>query len=133
MPAMANITVKKNDGVTDQIWTSVQASGGDKSPAIWRNLSVGSAPAYNPELRMTSRPNQDGTVRRVEWIMTWPQTAVGTDGVTRKLNIFNLSPGGAVVPQGMANVDLNEASAQGANLVASPLFKSCLSSGFAPQ
>lgn len=133
MPSMANITVKKADGTTDQIWTAVQASGGDKSPAIWRNLTVGSAPAYNPELRMTSRPNQDGTVRRIDVVMTWPQTAVGTDGVTRKLNVFSFTPSGVVVPQGMDSTNLGEAAAQSSNLLASALIKSCLSSGFAPQ
>jgi hypothetical protein len=131
MPTMANITVKKNDGTTDQIWTSVQASGGDRSPAIWRNTSVGTAAAFNPEMRMTSRPNADLTVRRVEGSISWPQSVVGTDGVTRKVNTFSFKFEG-VVPQGMPAADLNEAASQSTNLVASVLFKDSLKQGFAP-
>lgn len=132
MPVMASITVKKNDGTTDQIWTAVQASGGDKSPAIWRNLSVGSAPAFQPEMRMTSRPNADGSVRRIEGTIDWKQTAVGSDGVTRRINVFYLKFEG-VIPQGMATVDQVEACSQSSNLVGAALFKSSLKDGFAPQ
>jgi hypothetical protein len=129
---MANITVKKNDGTTDQVWTSVQASGGDKSPAIWRNLSVGTAASFNPEAKMMSRPNGDGTIRRVEGMIDWKQSAVGTDGITRKVNV-GLFSFNAVVPQGMPAADVNEFVSQATNLVASVLFKDSLKSGFAPQ
>lgn len=132
MPAMANITVKKNDGVTDQIWTSVQASGGDRSPAIWRNTSVGTAPSFNPEASMTSRPNSDKTVRRVEGQINWVQSAVGTDGITRKVNVA-LAKFEFVVPLGMPSADLNEFAAQSTNLIASVLFKDSVKAGFAPN
>jgi len=132
MPNMAAITVKKNDGTTDQVWTNVQASGGDKSPAIWRNTSVGIASSFNPEMRMTSRPNSDGTVRRVEGTIDWKQSATGTDGITRKVNVgaFKFE---VVVPQGMPTADLDEFASQSTNLIASVLFKDSLKSGFAPQ
>lgn len=132
MPNMAAITVKKNDGTTDQVWTNVQASGGDKSPAIWRNQSVGPAASFMPEMRMTSRPNGDGTVRRVEGTIDWKQYATGTDGVNRKVNV-GLLKFEAVVPQGMPATDLNEFASQSSNLVGSALFKQCLKDGFAPQ
>lgn len=132
MPNMAAITVKKNDGTTDQVWTNVQASGGDKSPAIWRNQSVGPAASFMPEMRMTSRPNGDGTVRRVEGTIDWKQYATGTDGVNRKVNV-GLLKFEAVVPQGMPAADLNEFASQSSNLVGSALFKQCLKDGFAPQ
>lgn len=130
MPAMAAITVKKNDGTTDQVWTNVQASGGDKSPAIWRNTSVGTAASFNPSMKQTSRPNGDGTVRRVEGVIAWPQTVVGTDGLTRVVNTFLLKFEG-VVPQGMPPADVNEAASQSTNLVASVLMKDSLKTGFA--
>jgi hypothetical protein len=127
---MAAVTVKKNDGTTDQIWSNVQASGGDRSPAIWRNASVGSAPAFNPEARMTSRPNADLSVRRLDVNFAWPQSVVGTDGVTRKVNTMSFK-GEYVVPQGMPDADRNEAASQFANLLASVLFKDCAKVGFA--
>lgn len=132
MPNMAAITVKKNDGTTDQVWTNIQASGGDRSPAIWRNLSQGAAPAFNPEMRMTSRPNGDGTVRRVEGTIDWKQSATGTDGIVRKVNV-GLFKFEFVVPQGMPSTDTDEFASQSANLAASVLFKDCIKAGFAPN
>lgn len=132
MPNMAAITIKQDDGTTDQIWTNVQASGGDKSPAIWRNTSVGIAPSFQPEMRMTSRPNGDGTVRRLEGQIDWKQSATGVDGITRKVNVGFLKFE-VVVPQGMPTTDLNEFASQSSNLIGSALFKSCVKDGFAPQ
>lgn len=132
MPTMAAITVKKNDGTTDQIWTNVQASGGDKSPAIWRNQSVGPAPSFMPEMRMSSRPNGDGSVRRLEGTIDWKQSALGTDNITRKVNV-GLVKFEVVVPQGMPTADLNEFASQASNLLGSTLFKFCVKDGFAPQ
>lgn len=132
MPNMAAVTVKKNDGTTDQVWTNVQASGGDKSPAIWRNTSVGSAPVFNPEAKMTSRPNADGTVRRVEGTIDWKQSAVGSDGVTRKINVA-LCKFEFVCPQGMPSTDINEFASQSAGLIKSSLFTDSIKAGFAPQ
>jgi len=132
MPAMASITVKKNDGTTDQVWTAVQASGGDKSPAIWRNQSVGVAPSFMPEMRVSSRPNQDGTVRRIEGQIDWKQSALGTDNITRKVNVGYIKFE-VVDPQGMLTADLNEFASQGSNLLGSALFKQIIKDGFAPQ
>ena len=36
MPSMASITVKKYDGTTDIVFDALSASGGDNSPAVWR-------------------------------------------------------------------------------------------------
>lgn len=132
MPNMAAITVKKNDGTTDQIWSNIQASGGDRSPAIWRNTSVGSAAAFNPTALMMSRANADNSVRRVEGSVAWPQSVIGGDGLTRKVNtgLFKFE---VVVPLGMPSADVNEFVSQSVNLVASVLFKDSIKSGFAPN
>jgi hypothetical protein len=36
MPTMASLTVKKYDEVTNIVYDAVSASGGDGSPAVWR-------------------------------------------------------------------------------------------------
>jgi len=131
MANIANITVKKNDGTTDQIWTAVQASGGDKSPAIWRNQSVGAANSFMPEMRMQSRSNQDGSLRRLEGVIDWKQSATGSDGVVRKINVATLSFN-VGMPQSMPSADTNEFVAQATNLIASALIKQSLKDGFAP-
>lgn len=131
MPQMANITVKKNDGTTDVVYTQTAPSAGDKSPAVWRNNAVGTAPAFRPELRVSSQFNGTKTARRVEGSYMFPSIATGSDGkisvVDRCLLSFS-----AVVPQGMLDSDINEAAAQGLNLFASVLIKQSVQSGFSP-
>lgn len=131
MPQMANITVKKNDGTTDVLYTAVVPSAGDKTPAIWRNLTVGTAASHRPDLRIQSRDNGTNSARRVEGVFTYPTLVTGSDGkvnVADKL-VLNVS---AVVPKGMPDVDVNEAVSQSANLIASALLKDTMKSGYAP-
>lgn len=132
MPNMANITVKKNDGITDVIYTSVVPSAGDKSPAVWRNNTVGTASSHRPEFRSTSRENGTGTARRVDFSAMFPYTVTGTDGkivVADKLT-FTAS---CLVPKGMPDADVNEAASQTLNLMASTLIKDVVKSGYAPS
>ncbi|UUW21348.1 MAG: hypothetical protein [Sanya fiers-like virus 31] len=131
MPSLANITVKKNDGTTDIVYTGIAASAGDGSPAVWRCTTIGSAAAQRPELRVTSRNNGSKTGRRVEGSYTYPETVTGTDGIVRVSERFNLTFS-AIVPQGMTDTGVNEAVAQSLNLLASALIKSSVQSGFAP-
>jgi hypothetical protein len=44
MPTMASITVKKADGTTDIVYDALAASGGDNSPAAWRQDTGAVAP-----------------------------------------------------------------------------------------
>lgn len=131
MPAMANITVKKNDGTTDVAYTAVAASGGDKSPAVWRNNTVGSAAAHRPQLKMTSQSNQDGTTRRMRYDFAYPELVTDENNVTTVLNKFTFSVD-VGVPQGMDETALNEGVSQGFNLVASTLSKDSSKAGYAP-
>jgi hypothetical protein len=130
MPTQADITVKKNDGTTDITYTKVQASGGDKSPAIWRSNSVGTAAAHRPEFRTVSHANGDGSARRVLAQFSYPVTATGSDGkvyVVRRLNM-ELS---CANPLDMADTDMNEAVSQGCNLMGSTHVKDQIKAGFA--
>jgi hypothetical protein len=131
MPSMADITVKKNDGTTNIVYTAVVASGGDKSPAVWRSNTVGTAAAHHPELRMESRANGTGTARRVDLHFSYPSLLTGTDGriTIGDRGVFDCS---LVVPQGMVDADLNEYVSQGLNLLASTLVNSSVKAGFAP-
>lgn len=54
MPNLANITVKKNDGTSDQVYTGIRPAAGDQ-PAVFRNLSVGVSVAQQPEVRVRVR------------------------------------------------------------------------------
>lgn len=131
MPSLANITVKKNDGVTDITYTGIAASSGDSSPAVFRSNSVGAAVAFRPEFRVVSRSNGSKTARRVEGSFVYPETVTGTDGVTRvaerALGSFSF-----LLPNGMSEVNSAEAASQFLNLCAATLTKDSVKSGFAP-
>lgn len=131
MASMADITVKKADETTNIVYTAKVASAGDRTPAVWKSTTVGTAPAHNPSLSLTSRSNGDGKVRRVEFAFAYPQTAVASDGSISVVNLAQVS-GSAAVPQGMPQADLNEAVAQCMNLLASTLVKQAMKDGYAP-
>lgn len=132
MPNMANITVKKADGTTDIVFTAANPSGGDKSPALWRSESAGTADGFMPRLSVWSRENGPGTARRVEYTFSYPQTA--TDSTTTVTSVINkaLASGSFVVPKEMPAAQLNEFAAQFGNLMASALIKSVNATGYAP-
>lgn len=133
MPQMANITVKKDNGTTDIVFTAMTPSGGDGVPAVWRSTSVGSAANHQPELRLVSKEASRGTKRHVRATFVYPQTATNTTtGVT---SVVDRAIGSAdfTVSKGMAQTDINEFASQFANLIASALAKEAVKSGFAPN
>lgn len=131
MPNMANITIKKNDGVTDVIYTAVVPSAGDKSPAVWRNNTVGTAASHRPEFKSVSRDNGTGTARRVDFSAVYPYTVTGTDGKIVVADKFTFSCS-CLVPKGMPDTDVNEAASQTLNLMAATLIKDTVKAGYAP-
>lgn len=131
MPNMANITVKKNDGTTDVVYTAFTPSAGDKTPAAWKNQTVGTAASHRPELKLVSRDNGAATARRVEGTYAYPTLVTGSDGKTTIADKVVLTFS-AVIPKGMPDTDVNEAVSQGCNLIASTLVKDSLKIGYAP-
>lgn len=129
MPNLANITVKKADGTTDIVYSAISASAGDKSPAMWR-ANVGSAPAFNPELRVSSEFNGPRTARRVKASYAYPYTVTGSDG---KVTVSDRMVGDFtfVIPQSVPSNITDEAAVQLANLIASTLVKEMLKTGYA--
>lgn len=130
MPNMANISVKKADETTSITYTAVVASAGDRSPAVWKSTSVGTAPGHNPSFSTQSRWNEKKTARRVESNFSYPQTATAADGSISIVNVLPISIS-AVVPQGMPQSLIDEAIAQCMNLHASLLVKDMYKSGYA--
>lgn len=131
MPTMANITVKKADGVTDVTYSVVAASGGDKSPSIWRNNAFGGTAGQRPELRLKALANGSGTSRRVEYSYTYPQLYTDTTTGLSKVATRANSTGSASVPMDMTDSELQEFAAQQGNLLAAALIKACYASGYA--
>jgi len=131
MAAIANLTVKKADGTTDIVYTAKVPSAGDKSAALWRSDTVGTAPAHKPTFSLTSRNNGTGTARRSESSYQYPSLATGTDG---KVNVVDrvVITSQAVVPQGMSAADIKEAVYQEANIRVQALIKDSIADGYAP-
>jgi len=130
MAAMANITVKKNDGTTDIIYTAVTPSSGDKSPAIWKAQSVGSAQSHQPELRLSGRDAQSGSKRALRSTYVYPQIA--TNSTTSITSVVDKAMAATDwnFPKGMAQTDINEFVTQYANLLVATLVKDCVKSGY---
>lgn len=129
MPQIADLTVKKNDGTTNVVYTAVVPSAGDRSPALWRSQSVGSAVSHQPNLSIVSRFNTARTARRVESTFNYPSIITGTDGITRVSNNMLFTTQG-ILPVEMATVDVNEAATQYANLMVTALVLSIMKTGF---
>jgi hypothetical protein len=132
MAAAADITVKKYDGTTDIVWTLVAASGGDKSPAVWRSNTAPGTVGQRPWFQMAARPNQQGTVRRLDVSASFPSVFTNsTTGQTEVRATMNFT-GSFAVPQNIVDTDIREFAYQVANLVASTMTKVSAQSGFAP-
>lgn len=132
MPTMANITIKKDDGSTDVTFTAIVASGGDKSPALWRNNSATGTPGQRPELRISSRSNGDNTARYVDGQFTYPSVFTDTATSTTKIGARANCSFTAVIPGSMPDGDAAEFGAQLGNLLAAALIEEVLTVGYAP-
>lgn len=128
MPNLADIVVKKNDGTTNVTYSGVVPAAGDASPARLRSTGVGSAPAHKPTLEIGARDNGNKTGRRVTLTFTYPSLVTSTSGAVTVADKAILSVS-AILPNNMAQSDLDEFVAQGTNLVASPLIVSALKTG----
>lgn len=129
MPNMANITVKKNDGITDVSYSAKVPSSGDKSPAVWKNDTVGTVLAARPTFTLVSMDNGTKKARRLRTTFFWPKTRTDSAG-----NV--VVQGGAssesahLIPQDMTMTEIDEYVTQYSNLLASALVKDCLKSGY---
>lgn len=126
MPSLANITIKKNDGTTDIIWSGIAASSGDQVPAVWRSDTAASQNNARPTAIMVAKSNGDKSARRVTIETRFPQSYTETTtGLVKVANVlpcsFNI-----VVPLSMPQAQIDEAVTQTVNLLASTLFKDCL-------
>jgi len=130
MPAIANITVKKNDGTTDIIWTGVQPSSGDGTPATWKSQTVGTASAHQPELRLSARDANKGSHRLLRLTFQYPQIATNSTTSVTSVVQKATSTLEMEIPKAMASADVNEAVSQLTNLIDSSLIVSCLKEGY---
>lgn len=132
MPTLANITVKKADGTTDVTYTAVAGAAGDKTPAVFRNNTVGTTIAERPSLLVSSRDNGPKTGRRVEINYSWPITAQDAGG-NKTITGRMTGSCSVLIPQNQDASVIAEQAAQFGNLIGSTLIKASFNEGFAPR
>lgn len=135
MPTMASLTVKKADGTTDIIYDALSASGGDGSPAVWRQ-DTGAAAGLPVGLRALFKAwtmwNGPKTARQMKVNFVMPYAVQDTTTTLYSAKDRVVFDGIITVPQGIPASQINEAVAQAFNLVAHSLIKSSGQTGYAP-
>lgn len=130
MPTMADITVKKADGVTLVTYAKKRAAAGDDTPAQWALDSASSFRNLRPSLMLSSRRSGTNGARRVDMVLRHPIVR-SIDGVDTKIGdlIFTSN---VVVPPVVTDLEAQEAAAQGANLLSAALIQECIVAGYSP-
>jgi hypothetical protein len=131
---MASITVKKFDGTTDIVYDALSASGGDGSPAVWRQdtgAAAGLPVGLRPILKLTSTWNGPKTARQMKYNFVMPYAV--QDSTTTKYSATDriVADGIITMPQGIPAANLNEVS-QLLNLLAATLVKQAVAAGYSP-
>jgi len=133
---MASITVKKADETTNIIYDAVAASGGDGSPAVWRQ-DTGANTALPVGLRnmfkLWTVSNGPKTARQTKFNFVSPYAL--QDSTTTKFSASDrvVIEGIMTVPQSIPSANINEAIYQACNLLASTLVKQAATAGYAPN
>lgn len=132
MPSMANITIKKADGTTDVVYTQKTPSAGDKSPAVWKNDTVGTVLAARPTFTIMAMDNGTRKARRARTTFIWPKTRLDAAGNVTVVGGAS-SESSHLIPQDMLADEIGEYVAQYAGLLYSTLIKASLNDGYAPS
>lgn len=117
MAAQGNLTIKKNDGTTDIVWSAISPSAGAGVPAVWKSLTVGSADDHHPEFRLSSAISKDGKSTKMRGTLMYP--SLSTDTTTGLTTVVRNSKGFIDwdMPRGMPDAEINEFVQQFANLI----------------
>ncbi len=78
MTIIANLTVKKNDGTTDIVWSALNGQGGPTLPATYASQTVGSALAHQPTMTIVARDSGDKETRRTNFQVLYPNLVTDT-------------------------------------------------------
>lgn len=135
MPTMASMTVKKNDGSTDIVYDALSGSGGEGSPAMWRQ-DTGAAAALPVGLRrffrMWSVWNGPKTARVVKANAVHPYSVQDSTTTLYSAKDRVVVDVTVTIPQAVPASEINEAIAQTFNLLDHSLSVSSMQAGYAP-
>ncbi len=134
MPSMASITVKKNDGTTDIVYDALAGSGGDSSPAAWRQdtgAAAGLPVGLRSSFKVSSKWNGPKTARQLAFEYVMPYAVQDSTTTLYSAKDRVVLTGVVTMPQAIPASSLNEV-AQGLNLLAATLIKQSVQAGYAP-
>lgn len=129
MAAIANITVKKNDGTTDIVYTAKNGAAGDGFPALWNADTSASIRGNRTSLQMTSQFNGPRTARRVRLAMNMASLAT-VSGVETRVSTVP-AEASFTLPLNADDAVLNECVSQFINALVA--LKNDIKTGFSPN
>lgn len=122
MVQLANITVKKNDGTTDVVYTGTHPAAGD-APSIHYGPALGAVSTTRPELRVRVQAVGDGMMKRVTGTFMMPYHIVNSTTNVTSIQRKFMGKLEFTVPQDMPQTIIDEGCSQAVNLFASTAFK----------
>lgn len=131
MPAMADLVVKKDDGVTNVTYVALNPSSGDSVPAFWRQEAMATQANLKATAALKAGWNGPRDARRVQLDFVYPH--VSTDTTTGLTSVVARVPitVTATVPGMVPDTVVAEAVSQCANVMSATLVKSCFKTGYA--
>lgn len=135
MPAIANLTVKKFDGVTDIVYDALSGSGGDGSPAVWRQdtgMSTSVPFGLRSIFKLWTMWNGPKTARQTKINFVSPYAVQDTTTSLYSAKDRVVVDIIVTAPQAIPPAFINEAVYQACNLVAHSSTKASAANGYAP-
>jgi len=131
----AAITAKKADGTTDIVYDALSSSGGDGSPAVWRQdtgAPAGLPVGFRPVLKLTTGNNGPKTARQARINFAYPYAVQDSTTTLYQSKDRVVFDGMITVPQGIPSSAINEAVHQLLNMLATAQIKASVANGYAP-
>jgi len=135
MPTMASITVKKADETTNIVYDALTASGGETSPAVWRQdtgAAAGLPVGLRATLSLSTKWNGAKTARQGSFKYERPYATQNSTTTLFSESSRVVISGLATMPIGMPASEISEGVRQACNLLASTLIKQALETGYSP-
>jgi hypothetical protein len=132
---MANLVVKKADGTTDITYDALSASGGDASPAVWRQDTGASASlpiGLRNIFKLWTTWNGPKTARQTKFNFVAPYAVQDSTTTLYSAKDRVVIDGIMTVPQAVPSANINEAIYQACNILAATLVKQAAAAGYAP-
>lgn len=135
MPSMNDVTIKKKDGTTDIVYNALSASGGDGSPAFWRQ-DTGAAAALPIGLRKSAKMwgvwNGPKTARVMKINFVHPYAVQDSTTTLYSAKDRCVFDGTVTLPQGIPMTEMGEFAYQLGNFLAATLIKQSMEACYPP-